>query len=290
MRPQPVLSRSGAGQRCLRYPGRYQRQGQGVICPADASRSGHGPSRQAGRVAVPTSKTLGRRPMRRVATDLPCTMTRTPAHYQSHEGETDQQVLARRAPLDRQDSHELARSGPQLAHRDEAFGDQQSWLITRTGHVAWVMTCSRTEPGRISLKAPWPLLPKTSSCAPTEASSRTCAGRPKTAAEETSAVYTSTMLSSATSRVCCALAGQSTQAVNGSTPDRGGYSHASTARTPAPVSAAWPTAQWRASSELGEPSTPTTMYPEFFMSFPAFCRDLRSTSHLLSGSGQCRHG
>jgi len=134
----------------------------GVICPADASRSGHGPSRQAGRVAVPTSKTLGRRPMRRVAADLPCTMTRTPAHYQSHAGETDQQVLAR--------------SGLQLAHRDKAFGDQQSWLITRTGHVAWVMTCSRTEPGSISVKAPWPLLPKTSSCAPTEASSRTCAG------------------------------------------------------------------------------------------------------------------
>ena len=151
----------------------------GVIRPADASRSGHDPSRRAAPVAVPTSKPLGRRPMRRVTADLLCTKARTPTPTTRamRERPTNKCLPAYR-PRDRQDpvSYDVARSGPQPAHSDEAFGDKQSWLITRTGHVAWVMMCSRTEPGSISLKAPWPLLPKTSSCAPTEASSRTCAG------------------------------------------------------------------------------------------------------------------
>src|SRR5664280_3792682 len=60
--------------------------------------------------------------------------------------------------------------------------------------------------------------------------------------------------------------------------DTVGYCPAFTAWTPSPVRATWPTADLRESSELGEPSTQTTMCPGvLMMSFLPSVRDLMGT-------------
>ena len=110
------------------------------------------------------------------------------------------------------------------------------------------------------MNPPRPRLPTTKRSAPSEASTRTLTGCPRTVLSVTDSGE-APIASTAFRRISLELAERSTPSVDIRPPGTCGTCQALTASTAAPVRAPWLSAHLRARADAGEPSTPTTMRP-----------------------------